>query len=146
MMFIPESFKLYELLPKIQFQAWWPRHRENLWQAFGFELPWTLQQIRNGYDRRIFINTWWWGGSSELRGWRPMDCPIGALSSTHKFFRGVDFIVEGISSEQIRLDIKCNPDNQMFKYIRRVEEGVSHNHIDFGNHDRETHGIKWVTP
>ena len=146
-MFIPESFKLYELLPKAQFQLWWPRHRENLWHAFGFELPWTLQQIRNGYGgKRMYINNWWWGGSSELRGWRPMDCPIGAISSTHKFFRAVDFTMDGISAEQIRLDIKCNPDVPMFKHIRRVEEDVSWMHIDFGNHDREFQGIRWIKP
>ena len=89
---------------------------------------------------------WWWGGKIEFRGWRPIDHPFGAISSLHKFWRATDFFIDGIPSQQVRADIRNNPNAQMFKYIRRVEEGTEHVHIDFGNHDRETYGIKWFNP
>jgi hypothetical protein len=145
-MFIPKNIQLYELLPKAQYQLWKCKYGEKrLWWWMGYEMPWTLQAIRDLYDRRMYLNNWYWGGEHQYRGFRPMNCPIGADGSLHKVIGAAqDFMLDGIASEQVRIDIKRNPDEPAFQYIKAVELDTVHVHIDRRNHDRAKYGIMWI--
>lgn len=81
-------------------------------------------------DRPITINNWHLGGKFQYRGYRPSDCPVGAVRSMHKFFKAVDFDVEGMTAEQVRGVIRLNKTELMKLGLTRIERGVNWVHID----------------
>ena len=91
-------------------------------------------------------NTWYWGGNNQYRGWRPWDCPVGAFLSQHKFGKAIDLVPTDVHAEEIRKDIKKDQNQNEFKYLTCIEEGVGWFHGDCRNWNRTKHGILYVKP
>jgi len=113
-------------------------HNENvLWGLLNPNMLWTLDKIRERFNRSVVVNDWKWRQDGfTLRGLRPFDSNTGAYLSTHKFGLGVDFHISGIDSGVIREEIKKTFDKrEEYKYITCIEDfaGMSWVHIDFRN-------------
>ncbi len=91
-------------------------------------------------------NTWFWGGQHQYRGWRPWDCEVGAFLSQHKFGRSFDLVPVDLHAEEIRKDIKKDPNQNEFKYITCIEDGIGWLHFGTRNWNRTKHGILYVKP
>ncbi len=86
-------------------------------------IPPLAQFFRDRYGKPITIN------DSEyytLSGLRPLNSPIGASKSAHKFGRAIDlkWLQGGPIPDEIREDIKAHNDIFMNAGLRRVEEGT----------------------
>lgn len=144
-MYIPEYFKLYEVLPKEFYDATYPVYGDKLWLMFDDRGLRTLDAIRIAYGP-IVLNNWFFGGNNQLRGWRPMQCKTGAKISQHKFGRGFDFKPVNCTVETIREDCKTNPWEKCFQLITCIEDDVSWFHMDFRNYDKLKEGLKVIKP
>jgi hypothetical protein len=51
-------------------------------------------------DKSVTINNWKWGGKFEQRGFRD-ELTVGALLSQHRFGRGIDFNVKGMTPVEV---------------------------------------------
>jgi len=141
-LYVPKYYKLYELLPK----KFYEENRDKgdtLWFMFDNRLLWTADQLRIRYGK-MSVNTWFWEGNSQYRGWRPWDCGIGAELSQHKFGKALDLIPHEITSEEIRQDIKKDQNQNEFKYITCIEDNISWTHLDVRNWNRTKHGILFI--
>lgn len=144
-MYIPKNFKLYEVFPRAFFEEHFPYYGHRLWAVFPGATLKTLQGLRDLYGRMV-MNTWYWGGKSQYRGWRPMDCNVGARLSMHKFAIAFDLLPIDADVNEIRKDILANQWEEPFRHITCVELGTPHLHIDFRNHDKKTYGILEIEP
>lgn len=148
-MFIPDGFKLYELLPKNFYEDHYnSSNLPKLWNMFDYRLKYTIHMLRKRYGTLI-ANDWYWGGVNQYRGWRPTDCTVGAKFSQHKYGRAIDLKTPRTARKKasdIREDILRDPFHEDFKYITCVEMGVSWLHFDVRDHDKKTYGILEVWP
>lgn len=148
-MFIPANLELYEVLPKEFYNLMYPKHGNRLWIMFDQRLLYTYHEMRKIYGTAI-LNTWYWGGNSQYRGWRPFDSDVGSDLSQHKFGRALDIIFKHHSAEQVRKDILRQPYGKAYKYIMAIEMNVGWVHIDTGNRleqpNTETRIIRKVYP
>lgn len=144
-MFIPDYFEPYELIPSRVYKNNIAMNVSlvKLWGMFDDRLLKTLHNIRKRYGKMV-MNTWYWGGKSENRGWRPWNSLVGATFSQHKFGRAGDMVPTETTAEEIRQDILHDPDHPDFKYITCIEMEVDWLHIDCRNHDKNKHGILLV--
>lgn len=86
-------------------------------------------RLKDVYPGKIIhINNWFWRGNSENRGFREQSSPVGVKNSQHKLGEALDFVISGISSEEVRRYIKDHPNE--FPGIHRMEKDVSWVHID----------------
>lgn len=67
----------------------------------------------------MYINTWLFGGDLKYRGLRPYDCPIGALKSSHKTGKAIDFHFKNATTEEVREYILKN--RFSFPLVNRME-------------------------
>lgn len=139
MMYQPQYFKLYELLPK-KFYEDNKSNGVNLWFLFDNRLLWTLDQLRKKHGKLI-ANTWYWGGHNQYRGWRPFDSLIGAKLSQHKFGRACDLIPIETTVDEVRNDIIKRKFDIDYQHITCVEEEVSWLHIDVRNWDKRNNNV-----
>ncbi len=144
-MYIPEHFKIYELVPKDIYNSTPETKRANLWFLFDDRTLYTQERLRLRYGKMI-CNTWYWGGRHQYRGWRPQDCVFGSRLSQHKRGAGIDSCPQETSVEAIRRDISDDPWHEDFKFITCIEEGVSWLHFDTRNWDKTKNGIFVVKP
>lgn len=139
-MYIAKHFKLYELLPtNIYNQNKF--NKSALWSIFDERILITADKIRELLNCQTYINNWYWNGNNQYRGWRPCNCEVGAQFSQHKFGRALDMNFRDYTAEQVREMILNDPWNEAFKFITRIEGGVSWLHIDCANWDKQKHGI-----
>ena len=138
-MYIPDHFKLYELLPKSYYKK-----DNRLWNIFDDRLLITIDNLRNKYGKML-VNDWYWKGENQYRGWRPLDCKVGAEFSQHKFGRAVDLILLEVDVNMVRKEIIDNQFSEDFKYITCMEDNTSWLHIDVRNHNKKN-GILIVLP
>ena len=142
-MYVPDHFAPYELLPKDFYNE--HKHSGNLiWVCFDIGLLRSADLIRKRYGK-MTANDWKWGGRNHNRGYRHFDCGMGATLSQHKFGRAVDLIPDNVTAEEIREDIKNNPNCRDFKRIMCIEDGVDWLHIDTRNWYKDVYGLKVVT-
>jgi hypothetical protein len=140
-MYTCKHYVLSELIPVTHIHI-----REGiLWQFFDDRLLWTADQLREVYGPGQ-VNDYSWGGHLTLRGWRPFDCPIGAEWSGHKFGVSLDINFRDATAEEIREDIREDPEREEFKYITEIENKVSWLHVSTRNWDRATRGIRFINP
>jgi len=92
-------------------------------------IPWILMALRNNFGP-VTINTWHNGGQFSYRGYRPWNVKVGKPFSQHKFGRGIDFDVKGMTAEEVREAIKKDQKFWLEKGITRIEDKVSWNHLD----------------
>lgn len=140
----PTHFHIQELVDP----STWNLLGDKAWFLLDPRLLWTLDRLRERYDRAITINTWRWTTRSPLtmRGFRPAGATVGAEHSQHRYGRAADFDVEGMEAEDIRQDILSHQTDDIFKYIACLEVDISWVHMDVRNWDRAKNGILLVTP
>lgn len=118
-----------ELVDEATFQAL----GESGWQLFDPLLLSTLDRIRERYKAPVIINNWKAGGSFDARGFRPSKSVVGAPLSAHRRGQACDFDVKGMTSEEVRKDIRDHQEHMDFQFINRVELDTSWVHIDVAN-------------
>lgn len=143
LMYSPKHFALYEMLPPEIYGSDMQSMGRG-WRLFDNRILITADRLRHRYGKMI-CNTWWWGGNSTLRGLRPWHSPVGARYSQHKFGRALDLIPHMVEAEEIREDIRENPDDPTFEYITALELEISWLHVDCRNHDKKQ-GLFLFTP
>jgi hypothetical protein len=147
MIYKPKHFQIYELLPKAFLEAN-AGQGDLLWLMFDRRVLWTADRLRERYGPMI-ANTWYWPdkwdlwGRHEFRGWRPMDCRVGALLSQHKFGRALDLVPLETDAYRIREEIVTERDNPVFQYVTCLEDNIPWLHFDTRNW---TSGILIVNP
>jgi hypothetical protein len=127
--YMPQYFKLYELLSKDMYENL--LHEQIGWGSLDSRILYTIDQLRIGFDKPIIINNWYFDGCLNYRGFRPFNCGIGAENSQHKYGRAVDINVKGLTSEEVNDHIIKN--QKKYEYITFLETGKSWTHIDCRN-------------
>lgn len=110
-----KNFKLYELLPKEIY-----KDEEYGWELLDEKLKITINIVRDILGVPLICNNWYWGGSRNWCGYRPIDCKIGAKMSAHKKGMAVDLISTKMSAHDMREKIKANKDK--LPYNIRLEK------------------------
>ncbi|MBF0406484.1 MAG: hypothetical protein HQM10_03960 [Candidatus Riflebacteria bacterium] len=136
-----KKFRLEEFFSRDFFKKW--QHKpEYLWGLMDARELITCDRLRERYGK-CTINNWLWGGEYKHSGFREPACKIGAELSQHRYGRGTDKKFETVSPEEIRSDIRKNPDDPAFEFITCVEDGTdTWLHTDVRNHN--FNGILWV--
>lgn len=131
---------------------------DQIWRLMDGRVLWTQDQLRERYGTMI-CNDYAWGGNNRYRVYRPTAALIdwdhyrrfrevkakwSSFTSQHCHGRGSDSKFTKISAEEVRRDIKKNPDHDAFQYITCIEEGVSWLHFDTRAWDKSRGGILWV--
>lgn len=130
MIYKPDGFELYEVLPKEFYNSNIKIYHDTLWYMFDSKVLYTLQRLRKKYGS-IIINNWKWGGSLQLCGWRPFDTITGSYLSQHKFGRAFDCHFKNTTAEEVREDLKKNyTTDSTYQYITCIEENISWFHFD----------------
>jgi len=134
-----EHFILQELVCKHTFDKY-GKFAENFLDP---RLIITLETIRERINKPIFVNSWDSGGRFDERGLRCPHCDIvkkeiakgNLYMSAHTLGRGVDFDVQGLLSDEVRLWIAKY--KNWLPYPIRLEKGVSWVHLDLFNNTRD---------
>ena len=93
-----------------------------------------VQYIRTKTGEPITINDWVHGGRFKNRGLRNFTSSTGAKYSQHKFGKALDFVVSGMSADEVREKILGEwKDDLMELGLTAIEAGVSWVHIDIRN-------------
>ena len=108
------------------------KYKERAWMFLDSRLILNLDTIRERIGKPIYVNR---DGLTQ-RGLRCPQCQIvkdkfeaGALyMSAHTFGKAVDFDVEGMTAEEVRLWLAKN--GHLLPYPIRLESGVSWVHLD----------------
>lgn len=127
--YIPEYFKLYELIPRATYKLLKNRPWI-IWQLFDSRVLYTADELRKRYGR-MTCNTWYWKGKHQYRGWRPARCKVGATYSQHRFGRALDLVPGEVTAEEIRQDII---NLETFGLITCIEAKVWWLHFDVRNY------------
>jgi hypothetical protein len=127
----PKHFIVQEFVPQETFEE----HGDSSWQFLDPRLLQTMDLVREWFDRAVVVNNWASGGGYQYRGYRPPCVTVGAKESQHRFGRACDFDVDGLSAEAARKIILDHQNDSAFRFITRVELGVSWVHIDLANID-----------
>lgn len=132
-MYIPKYFKIQELVPPELFEQY-KQDPTILFRLFGADVLMTLDRLRIRYGPCV-INTWHNGGNFKESGFRMWDTPTGAALSCHKLGKAMDCKFKNITPQEIWEEIKKNPNQKEFRYIKRVEAfpGMTWFHFDMGN-------------
>lgn len=78
--------------------------------------------IRKDTGKPVLINNYNSGGSLGLRGFRPMNCNVGAPMSQHKFMNAIDINIGGMSNKEMFEYVKSKANNLYDLGLRRVED------------------------
>jgi len=122
-------FKIYELVDRFTHE----RFGEEAWQFFNPIALISLDGIREFFNAPVTVNNWFWGGSLQFRGLRPVYCTIGATYSQHRFGNAFDCDVKGVSAEEVRKTIIDNKDHELLRHITCIEADVDWLHFDCRN-------------
>lgn len=131
----PDNFDLQELVCPDVYQ----KYGEFAWNFFDPRLLLTIDRIRTKINKRILVNNWADGGKYDQRGLRCLLCPIvkakynSLYESAHLLGMGVDFDVEGLLAEEVRLWIVAN--KNIWPYPIRLERDVNWVHLDLFDMD-----------
>lgn len=96
----------------------------------------TINTLRDRIGKAIFINDWQAHGKFSERGLRCNLCETvksktELYMSAHCLGKGVDFDIQGLLAEEVRLWITANA--KWWPYPIRLEKGVNWIHIDVMN-------------
>ena len=145
MIFIPEKFRIEELLPEKFFNQYM-HYGERLWLVIDYRISYTLHRLRTRYGSTT-INNWIFGGHYQHSGFREfqdqeaLNKPNRMTLSQHLFGRAMDAKFKNYTAEEVRQDILKEPFHEDFKYITCLEKNVSWLHFDTRNHDKDKRGI-----
>jgi uncharacterized protein YcbK (DUF882 family) len=124
-----KHFELYELVDRATFEV----RGEGAWDLLQPDLLYSLDGLRDFFNAPITVNNWYGGGPFQYRGYRGVNCQIGAAQSYHKKGMAADLDVEGYDAADVRRIILENQDNEFLQKIQRMEADVTWVHIDLGN-------------
>ena len=88
----------------------------------------SLVQLRKDLDCRAYVNTWYWGGHIDGRGYRDNYEATGGDGSTHRHGMAFDFVAERYTAEEVRQIILKN--REKYPHIKRLERFVEWVHFD----------------
>lgn len=127
----PFKFELYEWLPEDIYKKYYPIYGDNLWHMlFTYEIRYTVDRLRKRFGV-TFMNDWYWmPNGNQYRGYRPLDCTVGAKLSQHKKGNAADMTFKYYKVDDARNVILADQDHNDFKYITVVEMKVPWLHID----------------
>ena len=105
------NFSLHEFIPREIYEHLGIKSRGFIHEAvLDF-----IQAVRTHFDTVVTVNDWYCYLNRRKKndhtiynysGYRPWDCPVGSLSSQHKFTRAVDVKVKGVSSLEVQHEIQ----------------------------------------
>lgn len=103
---LSKYFAIYELVDRQTYE----RHKEDAWMFFDTDLLHCLLIVREGINKPIDINNWFWNGQYDERGLRTNLCELVQAKtnknqlylSAHMLGKAVDFKVVGMTSEKVR--------------------------------------------
>lgn len=124
-------FGIKELVSKAKYE----QRGEKAWQLLDDRALQTLDMLREKYGS-ITVNDWSWGGKNQWRGLRTPDSKYYSENSQHTFGRAFDCIFKDVTAQQVRDDIKANPNDPAFRFINSYEENTSWLHFDVRNCNR----------
>lgn len=124
------------------------KYGEQAWMFLDSRLILNLDTIRERLNRPIMVNT----GSLTQRGFRCPKCKIvkdkfeaGELYlSAHTMGKAVDFTVQGMEAEEVRLWLAKN--GHLLPYPIRLESGVSWVHMDIFETEQHVYFFKSAKP
>jgi len=154
MVYKPNHYGIYELVPPEIYSVygesslWWVDARQAwtadaIWERFNSASKLERWPV-SGEKRRIWINNWRWGGPRKYSGFRPPDCSEGSPLSQHRCSRATDMIIEGITAEEVREDIRTHLSVSAYQFITAVELDVDWLHTDCRNTGSDQ--IMWIKP
>lgn len=117
-----------------------------MYVRFGSDSRWFIDQrlidivqyIRTKTGKPITINDWFHGGRFKNRGLRNFTSSTGAIYSQHKFGKALDFVVSGMSADEVREKILGEWKEDLMELgLTAIEAGVSWVHIDIRNTGKE---------
>ncbi len=137
-----EIFSPEELVSKLIYDSY--KNKEDIYSLFDEDLKRVIEVIKQEIDRPFICNNWHKQGQFQQRGYRGIDCSIGASKSAHKEGKAIDFDIIGFTSEQSRLLIvqKCI---KLLPHPIRIEKSVKWIHVDVRNFDG-SHKIQFFQP
>lgn len=129
------------------------QYGEYAWNLIPQWLITTMDNIREHFNKPVYINNYKWNGGNSQRTIRCPKCELysdhlksGKLyMSAHVLFQAVDFNIKGMTSKEIVDEIIKHQDK--FPYIKRIENTnytPTWVHIDTRDHGGE--GIKIFKP
>jgi len=129
-----KSFKIQELVPPDVFKS----HGEDAWAFVDPKLIDMVDLLKERFPKgTITINNYLWNGSRVASGLRIPTNEHYSKTSQHALhpvdlvFRAVDCLFSDYDAEDVRQDIKDNPD--VYVHVRGLEDGVSWLHMDTRN-------------
>lgn len=132
-----------------------------IWRLVDYRILWTMDALREYFGVPVTMNDYLWGGGNKYRGFRSYDELVdtvylrktgvirpkfSSFTSQHTLGRAADSKFRNIPAEEIRNDIRANPDAIRYQYITAVEDEVSWLHIDVRNWETTTSGILFFNP
>ncbi len=135
MLYRPQHFSLNELVCKHVYD----KFGDFAWVFLDEKAVITLDTIRRLLGKPITVNTWADGGEFSQRGLRCNICSLvknktlanELYMSAHVLGMAMDFDVEGVGADEVRVWIAANKDK--LPYNMRLEKGVSWVHLDCFN-------------
>ena len=132
MITLPTYFSLDELVCEDVYNT----YGKKAWMFFDPRLLITLDTIRDRIGKPIFVNNWQIHGTKDERGLRCFRCPEfkkhiennEMYMSAHLLGKAVDFDVEGLLAEEVRLWIVAK--RNWWPYHIRLEKGTTWVHLD----------------
>lgn len=142
--YLKENFGLYELVSREVYY----KYGDDAWALFRTETLECLLIMRKGINKPFTINTWWWDGVYDERGFRENTCDMckkktkkGQMyTSGHVLGCGFDFTVKDTSPDLVREWIENN--HFLFPCKIRLEDlkdGEPINYIHFDTKYYERH-------
>ena len=129
---------------------------QNIWRLFDYSTLLTIDRLRIRFGPTV-VNDYIWGGANQYRGFRSFISLVDknnlenykqvkcvdwtSFTSQHCFGRAIDSKFNKISAEEVREDIKNNPNDATYEFITAVENNVSWLHFDTRSWNKEVNGI-----
>lgn len=132
---ISKHFVMQEFLPEAEYLTIMKYENEELrLKAFYSLIDRRIVKLAEFYREYfkvpVIINNWHTGGTYTLRGWRPKNCPIGAINSMHKQGKAFDCDIKGLNVQEVRKIIMLNEELFYKAGLRRIESDVTWLHSD----------------
>lgn len=136
-----QYFKTYEIVSKSVFES---LDTDEIYDLLTNEIKAVMVHIRESVGLPMIINNWKNGGPFQFRGYREVQCSIGAKKSQHREGNAFDFHFVGKNGEQGRELIILKAMVNL-PYPIRIEEGVNWCHVDCKKVDN-SHKINYFRP
>ena len=127
-MYKPKHFRLFEVLPQKIYDVVVKRYKDQyIWDCFRLPMLLTIDAIRSYIEEPIYINNWYHGGQLHNCGFREFNYykTKKYVLSQHCLWNAFDLHMSTSKIEELREEIRENPDNEKFIYIGGVEEDTT---------------------